>query len=199
MQEKESVKETYDKIAHSFSRTRYKKWNSVVNFLSSVEPHHSILELCCGNGKNLIDHTSQSIGVDISEELCKICHSRGINVINQDILEVEFEENSFDYIMCIAVIHHFKTKEEQQKIIQKIYKFLKPGGKALITGWNISEERYQFVHGDNYVKFGHSIRYYYIYNIGELKELIENTIPISNLKAFAHTNENSNDTIYFIK
>lgn len=191
-----SVEETYNQIAHSFSRTRYKKWNSVNQFLSTVESHHKILELGCGNGKNLIDHTSQSIGVDISSELCKICESRGIHVINQDILDIEFEENSFDYIMCIAVIHHFQNIEDQKKIIQKIYKFLKPGGKALITGWNISEERYQFVHGDNYVKFGLSTRYYYIYNVEELKELVENTIQPSHLE---YTNENFNDTVYFVK
>ncbi len=191
-----SVEETYNTIANSFSRTRYKKWNSVNQFLSTVEPHHKILELGCGNGKNLIDHTNQSIGVDISEELCKICISRGINVIHEDILKVEFEENSFDYIMCIAVIHHLKNIEDQKKIIEKIFKFLKPGGKALITGWNISEERYKFVHGDNFVKFGYSTRYYYIYNVGELKELIENTIQVSHIQ---YTNENFNDTVYFVK
>ena len=36
-------------------------------------------------------------------------------------------------------------------------------------------------------------------DIQELKELVENTIQLSHLKAFSLTNENSNDTVYFVK
>ncbi len=191
-----AVVDVYNQIAKSFSRTRYKKWKSVEDFLEVVQPTDKILELGCGNGKNLMDHKEQSIGVDISEELCKICEERGIRTICGDILEIELEEESYDHILCIAVIHHFQKKEDQIRLIQKIYRLLKPGGRAIITGWNVSEPHYSFSPGDNYVKFGHSQRYYYIYHVGELKELIESTIEPKHID---YRNENGNDTIFLVK
>lgn len=190
------VVDVYNQIAHSFSKTRYKKWKSVNDFLEKVLPNERILELGCGNGKNLIDHKEQSLGVDISEEFCKICENKGIKTICCDILDVELEEESYDHILCIAVIHHLPKMEDQIRLIQKIYRLLKPGGRALITGWNISEPKHSFHPGDNLVKFGESMRYYYIYQIGELKEMIEQTIEPKHIE---YRNESGNDTVFFVK
>lgn len=165
------VKEQYSIIASDFSKTRYKKWNCVNNFLSNVIKSDSILELGCGNGKNIYDIKEQSIGVDICPEFCKICRDKGIIVIESNVLDIDFPEESFDYILCIAVIHHLKEENDKLKLLNIIKKILKPYGKALITGWTTQEPTRNLVHGDNIVKFGKNERYYYIFQQYELYNL----------------------------
>ena len=72
------VKDQYSRIASDFSKTRTKKWNCVNNFLSDVIKSDKILELGCGNGKNIYDIKDQSIGIDICPEFCKICRDKGV-------------------------------------------------------------------------------------------------------------------------
>jgi len=165
------VKDQYSIIASDFSKTRYKKWDCVNDFLSNIDKTDKILELGCGNGKNIYDIKEQSIGVDICPEFCKICRDKGINVIESNILDVNFPEESFDYILCIAVIHHIKEEADKIKLLNIIKKILKKNGKALITGWTTQEPTRNLVHGDNIVKFGKNERYYYIFHQYELYEL----------------------------
>jgi tRNA (uracil-5-)-methyltransferase TRM9 len=173
------VKEQYSIIASDFSKTRYKKWNCVNNFLSNINKTDKILELGCGNGKNIYDIKDQSIGVDICPEFCKICRDKGITVIESNVLDVNFPEESFDYILCIAVIHHIKEEDDKIKLLNIINKILKTNGKALITGWTTQEPTRNLVHGDNIVKFGKNKRYYYIFQQYELynlcKQVFNNT------------------------
>jgi ubiquinone/menaquinone biosynthesis C-methylase UbiE len=42
------------------------------------------------------------IGMDICDELLKICKSKKLEVINGDILIIPFQDNYFDNIICIA-------------------------------------------------------------------------------------------------
>lgn len=165
------VKDQYSLIASDFSKTRYKKWDCVNDFLSNVDKTDKILELGCGNGKNIYDIKEQSIGVDICPEFCKICRDKGINVIESNILDVNFPEESFDYILCIAVIHHLKEESDKIKLLNIIKKILRKNGKALITGWTTKESTRNLVNGDNIVKFGKNERYYYIFHQYELYEL----------------------------
>lgn len=165
------VKEQYSRIASDFSKTRTKKWNCVNNFLSDIIMSDKILELGCGNGKNIYDIKDQSIGIDICPEFCKICREKGINVIESNILDVNFPEESFDYILCIAVIHHIKEEADKIKLLNIIKKILNKNGKALITGWTLQESNRNLVHGDNIVKFGKNERYYYIFHQYELYNL----------------------------
>ncbi len=173
------VKEQYSIIASDFSKTRYKKWNCVNNFLSNINKTDKILELGCGNGKNIYDIKDQSIGVDICPEFCKICRDKGITVIESNVLDVDFSEESFDYILCIAVIHHIKEEDDKIKLLNIINNILKTNGKALITGWTTQEPTRNLVHGDNIVKFGKNERYYYIFQQYELynlcKQVFNNT------------------------
>jgi SAM-dependent methyltransferase len=43
----------------------------------------------------------------------------------------------FDFIFSIAVIHHLPTRRDQTFVLEQIKKHLKPGGKCLITAWNL--------------------------------------------------------------
>ena len=163
----EQIKEQYSIIAKSFNKTRFEKWDCVLKFLQDVKSTDKILELGCGNGKNIYDLTDQSLGVDICPELCDISRSRGVTVIESDILLFNTYEK-YDYILCVAVIHHLSNFDDRVKLLRKIKSFLKEDGKALITCWTTNEVGRDFSHGDNYVKFGSINRYYYISEPTEL-------------------------------
>lgn len=175
----DEVKNQYSTIAKSFSKSRYKKWLCVDNFLKDIKSTDYILELGCGNGKNIYDIKQQSLGVDICPELCNICKEKGISVIESNILDFN-TDLKFDYILCIAVIHHLSNLEDRIKLIKKIKSFLKENGKAIITCWNTNETKYRFIHGDNLVKFGQINRYYYIFEPNELYNLCKNEFTIIN-------------------
>jgi SAM-dependent methyltransferase len=162
----------YSPFAKKFSDSRYHKWKCVKDFLSTVGKDEVILELGSGNGKNLLGLENKCIGIDNCKELVEISRGRGINTIEADIMEYETDEK-FDVVMCIAVIHHFETIEKRTKLLEKIKRFMKPGGKGMITAWNINEPTKNFTQGDNIVLFEGYPRYYYVYGQGELKEECE--------------------------
>ncbi len=177
--ETKDIKNQYNQIAKSFSKTRYKKWDCVINFLKDIKTSDKVLELGCGNGKNIYDIKDQALGVDICPELCNICKEKGITVIESDILNFNIDQK-FDYILCIAVIHHLNKQDDRIKLIRKIKSLLKENGKAIITCWNTNETRYTFTPGDNLVKFGQINRYYYIFKPNELYELCKNELNVIN-------------------
>ncbi len=193
-----SVKDTYDAIAESFSKTRFKKWNCVNDFLKMVKSKEErIFEMGCGNGKNLLDHKDQSFGIDISDSLSQICILRGLHVQQSDILT--FNEpslyHSFDFVMCVAVIHHLPLLEQRKEVLCQMKRYIKKGGKGMVTGWNVSESKYDFRGGDNWVKFGAEMRYYYVFEIGELRDLVKEVLGEESI--LEYRNEKGNDVIFF--
>lgn len=161
--------EFYEKNSKLFSSTRYNIWNSVKEFNKIIEKSY-ILDAGCGNGKNieyLNKFNHNSIGIDTSTNLLKICKIKNLNVINSNILNLPFKDNTFDNIICIAVIHHLKTNEDRIIAIKELIRVLKKKGKLLITVWALEQEndsKRKFKLGDNNVKFNNENRYYHIFN-----------------------------------
>ena len=69
--EKKHVYEVYDLIAPHFSKTRYKPWPKVEDYLNSLDPGSLNLDVGCGNGKYLHSNTQNiiNLGTDRSLEL----------------------------------------------------------------------------------------------------------------------------------
>lgn len=51
--ETKHVHNIYSEISDHFSQTRYKIWPSVKQFMDEIPDNASVLEVGCGNGKNL--------------------------------------------------------------------------------------------------------------------------------------------------
>jgi len=139
---------------------------------SRFTPNSVVLDVGCGNGKNMkyFNDKCSIVGIDKSENLTSICQSRGLNVACADVGNIPYEDNSFDYIISIAVIHHLDSEEKRVEAMNEMRRVLKPGGHALVTVWAFESDEYskkkKFVLGDNIVSFGkeNASRYYYIYN-----------------------------------
>jgi len=118
--EEEYVHSTYEHIATHFSETRYKGWPSVNEFLSKIEPGSLLCDVGCGNGKYLGRNRLQyAIGCDRSSELIRLCARRGFETLICDARNLPFRNQSFDYALSIAVIHHFSTEQRRKDSIKQ--------------------------------------------------------------------------------
>jgi ubiquinone/menaquinone biosynthesis C-methylase UbiE len=77
-------------------------------------------------------------GLENSAALTKICKERGLTVAQGDARTLPFEDQSFDAIIMIAVIHHIPPSEHPQ-VLNEIKRVLRPSGTCLITNWAVEQ------------------------------------------------------------
>ena len=177
------VKDVYNSIASSFDNTRYRPWTCVEEFLDTIPKDSIIGDIGCGNGKNMLyKDDCLNYGCDFSESLVNICLQKGLNVICGDILNIPYKTESFDYTICIAVIHHLSTVEKRKKAIEELERVTKKGGKILVLVWAFEKEddsRRKFTIQDNFVDWRDKQqnllgkRYYYVFQKNELESLVD--------------------------
>lgn len=194
--ENKYVYNTYQNIADDFSSSRYKVWDSVKEFMDSIEVGSKILEVGCGNGKNLLYRKDelQSYGCDVSDEFVRICTERGLNVEKGNNIKLNYETNYFDNTMSVAVIHHISSEERRIEAIKELVRVTKPGGKIFIEVWAMEQgetSRFNFTNQDILVPFKDRAsgiiignRFYHIYKDGELDKEVEFLDDVKIIKKF---------------
>ncbi len=159
MDQKEIVRAGYDRVSHAFREFAeendhlYQEW---INELASLLPDGGrALDLGCGIGIPAAEFLSEhfkTTGVDISEE--QITRAREYvpeaEFLCTDMCGLEFEDGSFDAITSFYAIIHVPL-DEQAALFANIYRWLRPGGYALLmTGnraWIGTEEDWLGVEG----------------------------------------------------
>ena len=175
------VKEVYEEIAPHFSNTRSYKWSWVIDFLDSLKTDSIVYDLGCGNGRNMDHGSLKFIGIDNCENFVSICKNKNLSVINSNITKIPLNNNSADAIICIAVFHHLSSTENRIQSLLEMKRLVKPGGKILISTWSINQPqktRRTFNNYGNNIVLWNSYgkvyeRYYYIFKLDEIKELIK--------------------------
>jgi len=147
----------YDVHAADFSKSRFRIWPHVKNFLDVLSTNSRVLDIGCGNGKNMNygikSKELQMVGLEHSRALTDICLTQGFQVVQGAAQSLPFEDNSFDAIIMIAVIHHIDPIEHI-KVLNEIKRVLKPNGTCLITNWAVEQPenaKRQFHNGLNWV------------------------------------------------
>ena len=152
--EKKHVYEVYDKISEHFSKTRYKPWPLVSEFLNSLEKNSMVLDVGCGNGKYLSENPNlMMFGTDRSGNLLSIAKEKNIKAqcFIADSLKLPIKSESFDAAISIAVIHHFSNELLRIQALKEILRVIKKGGKVLIYVWAMEQKEKKFVEQDNFV------------------------------------------------
>tara|TARA_B100001113_G_scaffold283842_1_gene239005 strand:+ start:502 stop:1308 length:807 start_codon:yes stop_codon:yes gene_type:complete len=93
-----------------------------------------ILEGGCGNGswvKYLNDKGYNCIGTDINDVILETAKKEKLNIMKDDILNMSFDDNTFDAYLSLGVIEHWK--EGPQKAIKEAYRVIKPGGYFFVS------------------------------------------------------------------
>ncbi|KAL3233446.1 tRNA (carboxymethyluridine(34)-5-O)-methyltransferase [Nakaseomyces bracarensis] len=144
LKEEEYVHKVYNEIAPHFSETRYKPWPIVTEFLMSRETGSVGIDVGCGNGKYLnVNPNIFIIGSDRSSGLIQCAHeiNQRYNILVADGQSLPHREDTFDFAISIAVVHHWTTRERRISAIKHILSKVKPGGQALIYCWALEQGR----------------------------------------------------------
>jgi ubiquinone/menaquinone biosynthesis C-methylase UbiE len=185
--EDEHVHQVYDTIANHFDHTRYKPWPGVRTFVSSLPPHSFILDLGCGNGRNLcINPHVIDVGSDISMPLCQIAVQRSRPIFCASALSIPIRDQTFDHVICVAVVHHFATADRRRQCLKEIARILKIGGTAFVTAWAIAQKKKKYDEADQMVpwtvdaRFSEDVndppkleRFYHLFAQGEFRQLAD--------------------------
>lgn len=141
--EADNVVNVYDTIAKKFSHTRYKAWDTTIDFINSLDHDTKTLEVGCGNGKNMnLREDILFFGCDISEGLQTICLNKGLQVIKCDGCDLKYEDDFFDSVYSIAVLHHMSNDDRRLKFISEMVRVTKDKGKIFFQVWATSEPKY---------------------------------------------------------
>ncbi len=160
--------EVYDKIAHSWHKFRNKPLDFVVDYLKQ----RSGTLLVAGMGSGRHANYAKSLGFDVygfdsSKEMVKLA-GRG-NYVVADVRKIPFDDKSFDYGLCVAVLHHLKP-EELYIALKELARVIKKD--ILISVWRYEQKRFEGKPQEQYIKWGKHNRYYYLYKIDEFKSKV---------------------------
>jgi len=97
----------------------------------------NVLDVACGKGASSKFLTKyfephEITGINISEkqlEICKIIAPE-CNFRLMDAARLEFQESSFDNVLCIEAAPHFKTRH---KFLEEAYRVLRPHGRLAMS------------------------------------------------------------------
>ena len=198
--EEQFVKNSYENIYIDFSKTRYKIWPVVENFLSKFSKNLNFLEIGFGNAKNMMYNPKNFYGIDNCNKFIELAKKKNLNVKLGDACKIDFNDNFFDVTISIAVIHHLSTDERRLIAIKEMIRVTKPGGSMLLEIWayeNNNRATSQDIllpwksNKNNIIN-----RYYHFFKKDEIINLINN---FKNVKIINVSNEKFNWIIEFIK
>lgn len=152
------TKELYSSISHEFDSSRQTKiWPCVGRFLSSFSSESKILDIGCGNGKNMAFPDLDFTGIDFCPEFVEICQGKGHNVVEGNMTSIPFPSEGYDGFIAVASYHHLDNDGDRKKALGEMYRILKKGGRGLIVVWAREQEpdsRFVFTSGIKTSQFG---------------------------------------------
>lgn len=138
------------------------------------KPHEYILDLGCGDGvltKKIIEFGCKVLGVDGSLEFVNAAKKIGVNAVQGDGENLNFEEE-FDAIFSNAALHWMT---DQEKVISGVSKGLKKGGRFVVEmGGAGNLEKIQKVITETVSEYGYKIKKcWFLPTESEEKKLLE--------------------------
>jgi len=192
----EDVHQIWEVLADSWTHLRTKPEEEVVK-LSDIIKNGIVLDVGCGNGRNMIPFLEKGIkcvGIDFSKgmirEAKKFLMKRKLKAqfIIGNMRYLPFKLNTFSAVLLIRTLHHGETKIER---IQTLKEVKRVGRTILISVWKKWQKRFfwkllkNFFRSDVYVEWNYHgkiyRRFYHLYTKRELEKELE-SVGINNFK-----------------
>jgi Methylase involved in ubiquinone/menaquinone biosynthesis len=132
--EKNSLRQAYDKYAEERDQSRMASWKFEVRqqFLHSLleEDKNTILEIGAGTGRDghyFQENQFEVVCVDLSSEMVRLCKEKGLDARQMDVRELTFDDGQFDSVYAMNSLLHV-PKAEIGDVLANIHRVLKPGG-----------------------------------------------------------------------
>jgi ubiquinone/menaquinone biosynthesis C-methylase UbiE len=197
---RETVIQTFEAIAEHFDMTRYKPWPESVEYLESLPERSRVLDIGCGNGRNMILPRRLGhdvVGVDFSINLLRIAQEKlnmrelaqSGHLMGGDAALLPLRDENFDAALYIATLHHIPSEGDRLKSLGELERILKPGGTALISVWALDQPRFEELlenkskdpdFADIFIPWTRSDgkvfqRFYHLFEKDELNDLVSRT------------------------
>ena len=123
-----------------------------------IKPQDVLLEIGCGPGQILIPLTflvSEATGVDhpaVCSTLERRVRLENLNLIGGNFLDVDFQDKSFDKILCYSVVSTLPALELED-FVDKAMSLLKPGGRMLIGDIANIDKKSRFIESETGKEF----------------------------------------------
>ena len=175
-----SQKQIWNKIAPEWHEYKTIPAEHTIKFLKKTSG--KVLDLGSGSGRHLVNIKNGKIYlIDFSKEMLKLAEKKAkkekINAEfkQANIWEIPYENEFFDFAICISALHCVEGKQKREKAVKELYRVLKPKAKAEIGVWNIKSKRFKNIKGkEKYVGWtDKGERYYYLYDEKEIHDLFK--------------------------
>lgn len=149
----------------------------------NLNMQQSVLDFGCGTGRVLAGLQNQcrhAVGFDICERYLEYCRQYQLTTHFNDVRHEEynpngtvdpdteylpFKDNSFDRVVCIAVLNH-QDITGATRIIKESLRVVKRGGKIIMTAFLLnSQSRTQIQYGDCAVQFTEKTPEWWVANL----------------------------------
>ena len=136
-----NLAQIYEKRFYGYENYRNQVWKILINkfFYKWIKSKDQILDLGCGYGE-FINHAN-----------CEVRHAMDLNPKSKSLLDKEIifhqqdcaeswkiDQNSLDLVFTSNFFEHLPNKESLDRTMGEIKKALKPGGRLIAMGPNIS-------------------------------------------------------------
>jgi tRNA (uracil-5-)-methyltransferase TRM9 len=181
-------KKVWNTISAPWRNYVIKKLPIIVEFLKGKKG--KIIDFGCGTGRNMLEEKDsvgkEYYGIDFSKG--QLRHAK--KYAKDQKLQAKFFEASldkldkrifknkmFDYGLFISTLHCLETEDERKDSLKEFFRILKPGAEALISVWNLKDQRFKHVkNGGVYMSWYEQgipqMRYYYLYKRKEFLDIV---------------------------
>jgi len=167
-------KSVWNSIAPEWFKFKDDPDPDTIKFVKSC--NGKILDLGCGTGRHFTKTNAEIYAVDFSKNMIKLAKQKAkklkIKNIQFSVAEatkLPFENNFFDCVITIAMLHCIQGKQNREKVLSELFRVLKPKAKLRLSVWNKESTRFKNKNKEDTIKWrDKGTRYYYFYNKEEL-------------------------------